>query len=324
MKHTKNPKEIGINLPTLASKEYLLTKSDDFGWIYDNNFVLAYYIDIRLMFRRMVFTCCLIHKKDNLSLEDEKKFLDELVDYIRANDLCDFVYKPQSNVIFRTYPKGADVVKWGSYIVNLDVTKEELFNSFNQKHRGAIRKAIKENIKVYQTNNLDEVYNLIKDTLVRQHSIHYPTKDYLYKLKENLKDKVRFYVSKKDEKLEGALVLIINEDRALCMYAGSVKKPIRGSINILHYQAMLDMQKLGLKIYDFVGARLDLDKNSKFYGIQRFKKKFTKNMEVGYSFRVIIHPIKFKMFNLLAKVYLKAIGYDYEDPIDNIGKLESA
>jgi len=324
MRHTNSEEEVKFRLPLLASTKYLSAKSDNFGWLYDDKFVLSYLIDKKLLFRRMVFTCCLIHKKDNLTLEDEKNFLNDVVDYVKKEDLCDFIYKPQSNVIFKTYPEGADVVRWGSYIVDLTQSKDELFNSFNQKHRGAIRKAIKENIKVSTTQNIDEVYTLIKDTLDRQHSIHYPSLDYLNKLKKNLGDSVKFYISKKDNHLEGALVIIINDDRALCMYAGSVKKPIRGSINLLHYQAMLDMKELGVKIYDFVGARVDVDKESKYYGIQVFKRKFTQKMEQGYSFRVVIHPVKFKLFNLLAKTYLKANGYRYEDPIDSIGVIEKS
>jgi lipid II:glycine glycyltransferase (peptidoglycan interpeptide bridge formation enzyme) len=320
MENIKIEEELKVSLPILASKRYLSTKSNEFGWLVDDNFILPYFIDKNLIFERMVFTYSLIPKKENLNLEDEKKFLDNMVDFVKANRLCDFIYKAQSNVIFNTYPKDSDVVEWGTYVVDITKEPDEIKKAFHRNHKGGINKAIRENIKVELTNNIQEVYESIKETLLRQKSIHYPSLEYIQKLKENLGDNVCFWVAKKDGIVQGSLITIVDNEWSYNMYAGSAKRPIKGSTILMQYYAMLEMKKRGVKYFDFVGARVNVQKGSKFESLQIYKERFGAKLIKGYSFRTIINPIKYQLFNFVAKNYLKLKGFNYEDPIDNIKK----
>ena len=55
----------------------------------------------------MVFTNEVISKKDTSS-EDEQLFLEQLIEYIKNNKICDYIYKPNPKAVFRTYPKNSD------------------------------------------------------------------------------------------------------------------------------------------------------------------------------------------------------------------------
>ena len=317
MKIVKNQSELNCDLPILGSEKYLKIKSNNYGWLVDENFILPFFIDKRLIFTRMVFTYGLISEKNNLTKEDEKIFLNKMIKFLKKQNICDFIYKAQSNVIFDICPDGADCVKWGSYIKNIELDDEKLLMSFHSKHRNVIRKAIKENVKVKITDNVDLIYKNIKETLKRQNSIHYPSKEYLQKLSD-LKNNTLFLIAEYNNNIQGSAVIIYDTQKAYYMYGGSIQRPLTGSVNLLQYEAMKILRDKGVKEYDFVGARINPPKNSKYEGIQRFKQRFGSELKEGYTFRYVFHPLKFKLFNIISSLYLRTKGYKYIDPIDSI------
>jgi len=318
IKHIKKKSDLKIKLPILAREKYLQIKSPYYGWFVDENFILPYFIDKRLIFKRMIFSYGLIPLKSNLTLNDEKKFLENVIDYITDKKLCDFIYKAQSNVIFNVCPKGSDCVEWGSYIVDLSLSEDEILKNMHAKHRNVIRKAIKDNVRIVKENSIKTVYEIIADTMKRQKVIFYPSLDFLKNLATNLSSNIEFFSAYKDDKIQGAAVFIYDEENAFYMYGGSIQKPYIGSLNLLHYEAMKYFKSLGVKNYDFVGARINFEKGSKYEGLDRFKKRFGGELKKGYTFRYVVNPLKFKLFNIISKNYLKLKGFNYIDPIDSI------
>jgi len=102
------------------------------------------------------------------------------------------------------------------------------------------------------------------------------------------------------------------------MYAGSIATPQVGSLDLLHYEAMLLLQSKGVNIYDFVGTRLHITKGSKQAGIDRFKRKFNPTLRKGIAFRTVINPLKYYLYLYLSKVYFALKGIRYNDPISQI------
>ena len=103
----KKQSDINIELPFFCTEKYLLSKSDNYGWFCSDNFILQFIIYKNFLFKRMVFTNEVISKKDTSS-EDEQLFLEQLIEYIKNNKICDYIYKPNPNAVFRTYPKNSD------------------------------------------------------------------------------------------------------------------------------------------------------------------------------------------------------------------------
>ena len=80
---------------------------------------------------------------------------------------------------------------------------------------------------------------------------------------------------------------------------------------------MLEFKKMGVREYDFMGARLNVEKGSKLEGIQRFKSRFGGELKKGYLWKYEINPIKTKTIYFLQKVIFKLKGQDYKgDAID--------
>ncbi|WP_187647901.1 lipid II:glycine glycyltransferase FemX [Nitrosophilus labii] len=321
MKIVKDYNEIKINLPVLATENYLKCKSSEYGWFENENFVLPFFIDKRLVFKRMVFTMALIPKGE-FGLNDEKEFLDELVDFVKKLKICDFIAKPQSNVYFNYCPKNSDCIEWGTYITDIDKNNEELLKSFHSKHRNVIRKAIKDGVKIEVTNDTKLIFKNIKETLLRQKSPYFPSLSYIECLKANISDNLLLLIAKKNNVIQGSAIIIYDNEKGYYMYGGSIQKPYIGSINLLQYEAMKILRDKGVRFYDFVGARLCVNKGSKFEGIQKFKSRFGAELKKGYTFRIVINPLKFKLFNIVVKTYLGLKGLKYEEPIDSIRKCK--
>ena len=303
-------------LPILGEAKYLETKSDEYGWFVSKNFVLPYYIDKKSIFSRLVFSTNIISTQNTVTKKAEKLFLDSVVMLVKEKKLCDFIYKAQSNVVFDVCPRRSTCVPWGTYIVDLAKSEEELFTSFNSKARNAIRKAIKEGVSVSQTQDVYLIYENIKETLRRQSSVHYPSLEYIQKLHQL--DNAVFLVAKHKESVQGTLILLYDKHRGYAMYAGSIQKPVLGSLDLLHYEAMKFLQSKNIPLYDFVGTRLNIKKGSKQEGIDRFKRKFNPQLEQGFAFRTIVRPFKFYMYFFMVRLYFRLKDVRYTDPITEI------
>lgn len=315
--------KVGCELPILGQQRYLEVKSERYGWFANANYVLPFFLDKRAIFVRMVFTTGCIAKKEALPSGSEKEFLDALVAYAKEHKMCDFIYKAQSNVVFNACPDKSVCVPWGTYEVDITKPGEELFNSFDGKSRNVIRKAKKEGVQVQPCEDVSLIYNNIKETLERQNSIHYPSYDYIENLKTKLQENVVFLTVTKNGEIQGSLILIYDRHKGYAMYAGSIKTPQTGSLDLLHYEAMLYLREKNVARYDFVGTRINIKKESKQAGIDRFKRKFNPVLIQGYAFKSIINPYKYYLYTLASKLYLRTKGYRYTDPITQIAEEES-
>ncbi|HHT23618.1 MAG TPA: hypothetical protein GXZ87_09985 [Bacteroidales bacterium] len=65
---------------------------------------------------------------------------------------------------------------------------------------------------------------------------------------------------------------------------------------------MVEMKARNIKCFDFVGARINPSKGSKYEGIQRFKSRSGANLQKGHLFKVILSP-KYYLINNMTKIY---------------------
>ena len=309
-------------LPILGRAMYMQAKNKDYAWFVTELFILPFILDKRFIFTRMVFMTNIIHRKKGLSIEEEKVFLDNVIKHIRIHKMCDFIYKAQSNVIFSVCPQNAVCIPWGTHIVNINMSDEMLMNSFKKKTRTKIRKALKDGVTVVITENIELIYNHIKETLLRQKSIHYPSLEYLISLQKNLGENVNYFIAVKDGEIQGCSTIVHDNIKGYALYAGSHPRAAYGSLNLMYYEIMRYLKNKDVKAFDFVGTRINIPQGSKFAGIAQFKESFNATIHEGYAFRLTINPMKYMLFNVMSKFYLKIKGYDYMDPIDRIVREE--
>lgn len=287
-------------LPLVATKEFLSSKSDEYGWFVSENFILPYIIEKKFIFKRIVFTYSVIKKEDG----DEKEFLNGVVELARGLNI-DFVYQPYAFAIFNEVPDGAIFTKFGTYQVNLAEEEEKLFLNLHSKHRNVIRKAKKNGLEIFEgVAYKNECYELIKDTLVRQKQPYMSLVD-IDKMLKKLKENISFFVIKNEETIEGSAIILWNQYEAYYLLAGSARKTSAGAMNLLVWEIMLNMKKKHVQQFDFVGARLDPVKGSKFEGIQRFKSRFGTTLKKGYLWKFPLRPFRYQLFRLTVWLFYK-------------------
>jgi len=294
-------------LPIFGTKEFLKLKSKNFGWFIDNDFILPFYIDKRGIFSKLTFTTSTI----KLNNKDEKEFLNSVI--TKAKELrVDYISQPLASAVFENIPNNSVYIEWGSYVVDLKQDEEKILKNMHSKHRNVIKKAIKDGIVTETTDDIDIIYKNLQETMLRQNRA-YPSRDEL----ERLKPFSKFYIAKKDGIVQGCAVLPFNQNGAYYLYGGSISRPYTGSLNLMHYQAMLDLKKIGVKKYDFMGARIDVEKGSKLEGIQRFKSRFGGELKKGYLWKYIYSKPKIRLIEGIQKIRFGLKGQKYlGDAID--------
>jgi lipid II:glycine glycyltransferase (peptidoglycan interpeptide bridge formation enzyme) len=287
-------------LPIVATKEFLSSKSDKFGWFINDDFILPYIIEQKFIFKRLIFAYSII-KKNNKDIS-QKEFLNNVVKLSKTLNI-DFIYQPYAFAIFEEVPDNSIFIPFGTYQVDLTKSEDELFKNLHSKHRNVIRKAQKNGL-VISIGAKEEVYNLIKDTLLRQHQ-PYMSRVALDNLEDKLKENIIYYSIKNNNKIEGSAIIIYNKYEAYYLLAGSSVKTSAGAMNLLVWQIMLDMKEKGVQRFDFVGARINPQAGSKFEGIQRFKSRFGSELKIGYLWKIPIKPFKYKLFRFVTWAYYK-------------------
>jgi lipid II:glycine glycyltransferase (peptidoglycan interpeptide bridge formation enzyme) len=89
---------------------------------------------------------------------------------------------------------------------------------------------------------------------------------------------------------------------AYYVYGGSVPTPVTGANNMLHWEAIKQFRKLGVKRYDFVGVRINPEKGSKQEGLMMFKQRFGGQLIKGYMWKYAIRPIKFAVYSIAVRL----------------------
>jgi lipid II:glycine glycyltransferase (peptidoglycan interpeptide bridge formation enzyme) len=225
----------------------------------------------------------------------ELSFLEQVVNISKSFNI-DFIGQPFASAVFNTVPEKATYIPWGSYVVDLTQDQEILFKNIHSKHRNVIRKAMKSGILIKEVTNVKLIFDILKNTMVRLNR-SYPSLNELEKIMPFSK----FYVAFKDDVPQGCAVLPYNKLGVYYLYGGSIQKPFTGSLNLMHYTAMLDFKSIGVLQYDFMGARLNVSPGSKLEGIQRFKKRFGGKLRTGFLWKYEFRPYKVKSIYFIQK-----------------------
>jgi hypothetical protein len=299
---------------------YLGACSSEYGWFLSDRYVLPFYVDRIMIFRRLVFTDAPVARVD--AREDigaQQKFIDDVVQLVRASKICDFISKPQSNAVFQVAPAESTACPWGTYEVRIDRSDDELLKAFHGKHRNVIGKAIRDGVTVAILGDLKSAQENIRDTLLRQKLPYYPSLSFLEALSGRQPDQLLVMGAYVGNQLQGVAIAPFDRHRGYYLYGGSIARPATGALNLLQFEVMRWLRDRGVSTYDFVGARLNVEPGSKFEGIQNFKVRFGCSLRSGKAFRVVFSPLKFTMFRIAIRTYFLCKGWGaYTDPIDQI------
>jgi len=266
----------------------------------------------------MIFTTEVLEINPS-NINEEREFLNEVVRIVKKEKMCDVIYKPQPSAVFRTYPDGSDFFEWGSYALDIEPTLEEMLKKMSSRRRSCIRKMVRDGVEVEEVEDLDEIFDMLYDTIKRQGVSLLPNKNHLLNMKKHLYPKnMIMYKATFNGEIQGvSLIYFVEGGAAFYELGGTASSPHQCSMSLLMLKGMLDLyHNHGVKTYDFVGAYINLKEGSKEAGIQNFKKRFGSYLRKGYQFTVVINPLNYKLYNIAVKSYFKIKGVDYVDAID--------
>ena len=259
-------------LPVFGMESYLKTLSNNYGWCVSDKFILPFIIRKRYIFHYLTFTHQTIHI-GQYSEEEEKKFLNEAVDYFSRKKI-DFITQPPTNVVFTTAPDNCTNILFGSYILDLALSEETLLNNIQSRPRRYIKNAINYDITVETGNHLLNICHSIIFNTLSLHGVSFMTIKEFGHFSDILKNNIAFFACKRNNIYEAALIILFDTSSANCMYGGKISDAHNASNYVLHWEAIKFFKHNHLKYFNFIGARINPDKNSKYYKIQEFKTKF--------------------------------------------------
>ena len=286
-----------------------ITDAVDYGFLCENGYNLAFCLKKKYHFWKIVtFPAPIAGRKDVLPPNEQKAYFDKAIKCLETRyGVDEFINVNTSSSSF--FPTDSYYCKFGSYILDLNQTEDELFAGLHSKHRNVIRKAEKDGLTVdFGPQYLNECANIMDDTFHRQGKMSNSYNG--LKILSNIKDQCDFWVVKSEDEIQGCAILLWDQYSSYYLYGGSAAHTHSGAMNLLHWKAILKMKERGVKYYDFVGARLNPDPGSKLEGIQRFKSRFGGPMKVGYLWRYDAHPLKMKLYRFLMKIYFRLHGDD--------------
>jgi len=203
-----------------------------------------------------------------------------------------------ANTIFRTCPDGAITAPYGSFVLDLTAPEESLWKNVHSKHRNVIRNAAKNGVEIKSgTEYLDIAYELIRDTLKRS-KVKFMSQHSFRCFVSSVKENTKIFVADYKGTVQGVAVIPFSDYSAYYLYGGSNRNTISGATNLLQWEAIRSFRNLGVRRYDFVGARINPEKGSKQKSLMAFKQRFGGQLVQGYMWKYALNPLRYGVYAL--------------------------
>ncbi len=305
------------NVPVYASEASLRTESNEFGWIGGTDdeprlrCVLPYTVLRKGGLRMIRFRTATIPLEAQLSVDEEKSFLNNVVEYFRSSG-ADLILPSGNTAIFRTYPDTAQVAPYGTYILDLDRPEDVLWKEIQQTHRRNIRKAQDAGVEVKcSLDYLDMSYELFASTLKRSGASFKSYSDFKRKLL-GLGEHLKIFAAMHDGEPQSCLVSPFSRYSAYYCYGGSTIEQMRGSAHLLHWEAIKHFRSMGVRFFDFQGVRINPEEGTKQDGIATFKRGFGGTLIEGYAWKCSLRPLKSVVYSLGVRLLMGGDIVDQE------------
>lgn len=266
--------------------------SRDYSWAYNpgHHILMPFATSRRWGFTglRILFPA---YSRAPVGVDLTKRFLNKFVELVKERNIADFISQSPEISVFETCPDHAVFVEFGTYVIDLGLPEEVLFNNIFRSHRNRIRKAKSEGVTVrHGTGLLEDAHGIISHSHLKAgHSG--PARRDLERYIRYLPGNATFFVSYHGGKPQSAVFYLHSRYSSFALMAGSYDRTAGGSNNLLHWEAMLYFKEQGVRSYDLVGSRINPPRGSKYHGLNIFKRKFGGTLTKGYLWR---YPLNYK------------------------------
>jgi hypothetical protein len=291
------------SLPVFAKEEFLRAVGDEYGWLggidasQTLRCMLPYTIVRKAGVRMVRFRVETIPCGTGVDLLEERSFLNSVVCHFRKTR-ADVIIPASMNVIFRTYPDCAVVAPYGTYFVALEKPESDLWTAVSASHRRHVRSAEKSGVHVRNgPEYAAEAHPIIRDTFAKS-SLPFMSLEKFTRLIGGLEGNVHLLVAEWQGKVQCCAVNAFSQPAAFYMYGGSISDAVPGAMHLLHWEAIRMYRRLGIRRYDFYGARINPAPNSKAAGLAAFKERFGAELEQGYLWKCSISTLKSAIYSI--------------------------
>ncbi|MDD3195069.1 MAG: GNAT family N-acetyltransferase [Paludibacter sp.] len=284
-------------------KNYKLSTKSKFKFYYylcTDDFVIPIILHKYMIFRYVEFLS--EPAKYNNSGESENEFINEICSYLKDEMQVQWLLSTPAYAFFKSYPRGSKVVPFGSQVIDLKLPKENLYQNMDRKHREMTRRGEKGNVKV-EISDIDLIddFCFLETSMWRKSGVFIDNtyNSFYENILSRLNRNTIVSVAYKDEKPQVGLIIYFNEIMAYAMHAGRADEMEPGANNLLYWKMIEYLNSIGVAKFSIVGFRINPDKDTKVYDIQRFKSRFGGVLEEGYMFKMDFKPFYHNFFNLL-------------------------
>jgi len=162
-------------------------------------------------------------------------------------------------------------------IIDLSKTEDEIFTNFSQAKRRAIRKAVKNNVTVVESESISQLIKIKNKSAGFAGFITTWGQDKLWDSFAPDNAKILLSYSKNNELIAGVLLLFDDNQTSNYWIAGSTKKGKKlAAPSLIVWEALKISKRNGAAKFDFQGIwdeRLP-HLNNKWHGFSKFKKGF--------------------------------------------------
>jgi hypothetical protein len=283
------------SLPVFAKEEFLGAVSDEYGWLggIDESgtlrCILPYTIMRKLGLRMVRFRVQTIPVGAELDVAAEKSFLNSVVQYFRKFRV-DVIIPPSNNTLFRTYPDGAKPAPYGSYVIDLQQSEDALWRNVSKTTRHNISAAQKDGVSTREGMEfLDPAYDLIRETF-RRSKLGLMSRDAFKRFALALGDNGKLLMAEHQGIAHSYSLFAFSTPCAYWIYGGNIHHQHKGAMKLLQWEAIRLFRNLGVRKFDFFGARINPPKGSKQEGINLMKKNLGATLLDGYMWKYSLRP----------------------------------
>lgn len=284
-----------------ASEPFLKSVGDEYGWLggFDETgrlrCVLPYTIVRKAILRMVRFRVEIIPLDGEISIEDEKSFLNSAMRWFRASG-AGVVIPATTNTIFRTYPDGAVAAPYGTIIVDLTQPEEALWSGLSSNHRRQVRTAQKHGVTVRKAlEHIETAHAILRETFGKS-DLPFMGLSAFRRMVSGLGDNVSIFVAESGGRVQACTVVPFSQHSAYYVYGGSIPDAAPGSMHLLHWESMRLFRSQGVARYDFVGVRINPEKGSKQEGLLTFKERFGGRLVQGHLWKYPIRRLPYHLY----------------------------
>jgi lipid II:glycine glycyltransferase (peptidoglycan interpeptide bridge formation enzyme) len=215
--------------------------------------------------------------------------LNSVVEYFRRVG-ADVIIPPTNNALFRTYPDGADPAPYGSYVIDLQQPEDVLWKNVSKTTRQNITAAQKDGVSIREgIEFLDPAYDLIRETF-RRSELPFMRRDAFNRFALALGGNGKVLMAEYKGVAQSYSLFAFSTPCAYWIYGGNIHHQHQGAMKLLQWEAIGLFRNLGVRKFDFFGARINPPKGSKQEGINLMKKHLGATLSEGYMWKCSLRP----------------------------------